>query len=406
MNCRLCGGDALATFVDLGMQPLSNAYVNPGEADAPETFYPLHARVCERCLLVQLPALATPESIFREYAYLSSMSKSWLAHCERYATTMIERLSLGAKALVAEVASNDGYLLQYFKAAGVPVLGIEPAANIAKIAESRGIATRPEFFGSKLARALVEEGLRADLLIGNNVLAHVPDLNDFIKGLGIFLAPRGVLTMEFPHLTRLIDGNQFDTIYHEHFSYFSLATASKAFERHKLEVFDVEELPTHGGSLRVHVGHEKAHERRPSVSNLLAAEHEHRLDVIDGYRSFRPEVERVKRALLRFLTDAKESGKRVVGYGAAAKGNTLLNYCGIRTDLLDFVVDVNPLKQGRLLPGSRIPILPVEAISENRPDFVLVLPWNLKAEIAAQLTFVRSWGAKLVLPIPKLDVVS
>lgn len=407
MNCRFCGTAVSTTFVDLGVQPLSNAYIDANDADRMECFYPLHARVCERCFLVQVPELQSPTQIFTEYAYLSSMSESWLAHCERYVGDAISRFGLGAKSLVIEVASNDGYLLKFFNARGVPVLGIEPAANVAAIARSAGIPSVARFFGTDLAAELVAQGKRADLVVGNNVLAHVPDLNDFVRGLALVLAPGGVLTMEFPHLAQLIDNGQFDTIYHEHFSYFSLSTASKVFEAHGIMLFDVEELPTHGGSLRIYACHaDRPRFLSDRVADLLAAEERRGLRSVDTYRRFGDRVCEIKRALLEFMIARRRRGQHVVGYGAAAKGNTLLNYCGMRTDFLDYVADRNPLKQGKLLPGTHIPVQSPDRIRETRPDCVLVLPWNIKEEIAHQLAFVREWGGEIVVPIPVTEVLS
>ncbi len=408
MNCRFCGTSVTRSFVDLGMQPLSNAYVDRAASERMEQFYPLHARVCDECLLVQLPELASPERIFTDYAYLSSMSDSWLAHCNRYAGQMVERLGLGPRSLVVEVASNDGYRLRFFKERGVPVLGIEPAANVAAIAEKAGVPTIARFFGAALASELVGEGKRADLLVGNNVLAHVPDLNDFVRGLATLLAPEGVLTMEFPYLGRLILEKQFDTIYHEHFSYFSFATAERVFAAHGITLFDVDQLPTHGGSLRIY-GRRTTGPRGGEVSqqvvDLRAAEASDGTLSLDVYARFAEDVREVKRKLLEFLIHRRRERKTVVAYGAAAKGNTLLNYCGIREDFIDYVVDRSPLKQGRLLPGSHIPIYAPERIRETRPDYVLVLPWNIKDEIAAQLSFVRDWGGRLVVPIPEVSVL-
>jgi 2-polyprenyl-3-methyl-5-hydroxy-6-metoxy-1,4-benzoquinol methylase len=389
------------------MQPLSNAYIDQNAADKAEAFYPLHAFVCDKCLLVQLSEFESPEQIFSEYAYLSSMSESWLEHCRQYAGEMIRRFGLDTSSLVIEVASNDGYLLRFFKDQGLPVLGIEPAANVAAIAQRRGIPTRSRFFGSTLAEELLAEGKRADLLVGNNVLAHVPRLNDFVEGLAILLAPEGVLTMEFPHLARLLENCQFDTIYHEHFSYFSFATAERAFIAHGLEVFDVEELPTHGGSLRVYLRHETHSE--PGVSERVAAlrvyEREHGLHDIDAYAGFAERVREVKRKLLEFLIARKRERKQIVAYGAAAKGNTLLNYCGARNDFIEYVADRSPLKQGKLLPGTRIRIEAPERIRETRPDYILVLPWNIQDEIARQLAFVKEWGGRLFVPLPEVSLL-
>jgi SAM-dependent methyltransferase len=405
--CRLCAAPLEVTFCDLGMSPLSNAFVKPSEAHRGETFYPLHAWVCGRCFLVQLEAFEAPERIFSDYVYFSSYSDSWLDHSRRYADAMGTQLGLGAGSLVIEVASNDGYLLQYFKQAGVPVLGIEPARNVAQAAEAKGIPTLCEFFGRALAARLAREGRCADLVVANNVMAHVPDLNDFVAGLRLALKPTGVLTIEVPHLLKLIEERQFDTIYHEHFSYFSFTTARRALERHGLAVHDVEQLPTHGGSLRVHAAPAEAQrEASPAVTALLAAERAARLDDIATYGSFAEEVKRSKHALLEFLIEAKRAGKRVAGYGAPAKGNTLLNYCGIRADLLDYTVDRSPHKQGLLLPGTRIPVFAPEKIMETRPDYVLILPWNLQEEIRAQMSCIREWGGRFVLPVPRVEVLS
>jgi hypothetical protein len=407
VKCRFCSAPVTTTFVDLGMQPLSNAYRDVADADTMEPFYPLHARVCSACLLVQVPEFQPPERIFTEYAYLSSMSDSWLEHCARYAKDMIARLGLDATSLVVEVASNDGYLLRFFKESGIPVLGIEPAANVAAIAERAGIPSMPRFFGSELASELAAKGTRADLLVGNNVLAHVPNLNDFVRGLKTLLSANGVLTMEFPHVGKLIAQSQFDTIYHEHFSYFSLGTAAKVFEAHGLAVVDVDELPTHGGSLRVYARHQAhGHQASPRVAALLERERQQGLGALATYESFSGRARQVKLALLEFLVACKRRREHVVAYGAAAKGNTLLNYCGVRTDFIDYVADRSPLKQGKLLPGTHIPIVPPERIAETRPHYVLVLPWNIRDEIARQLAFVREWGGRLVVPIPEVEVIS
>jgi len=367
----------------------------------------LHAVVCEACWLVQLPAFHRPADIFApDYAYFSSFSSSWLEHARRYAGMAIERFDLGAGSSVIEIASNDGYLLRYFRDAGVPVLGIEPARNVAEAAISSGIPTRTVFFGREVAADMAENGETADLVIGNNVLAHVPDLNDFVAGLARLLKPTGVLTMEFPHLLRLIEGNQFDTIYHEHFSYFSLVTARRVFARHGLRVFDVEELSTHGGSLRVFVCPEASgRQTAPAVAKLMASERDAGLETAGAYAAFDDNVRKVRRGLLRFLVDARDAGRTVVGYGAPAKGNTLLNACGVRGDLIDFTVDLSPHKQGLYLPGSRIPVLAPEAIDRARPDDILVLPWNLRDEIAGQLAPTAKWGARLFVPIPHVQEI-
>jgi SAM-dependent methyltransferase len=391
--------------MDLGVSPLANRYIEPDRALEPEPFYPLCVYVCERCLLVQLPEHESAEAIFSDYAYFSSFADTWLAHAKAYVEAMIERFAIGPERQVVEVASNDGYLLRYFKQRGVPVLGVEPARNVAEAAIADGIPTRVEFFGRASARRLVEEGLGADLLLGNNVLAHVPDLDDFVGGLATALNPGGVITMEFPHLLRLMEGNQFDTIYHEHFSYFSLGTARQMFEAHDLSLFDVEELPTHGGSLRIYAAH-AGDERPPEgrVAALLEREAAAGLDTLDGHLAFDRRVRRIRRDLLEFLWDAGDRGASVAGYGAPAKGNTLLNYCGIGRDLLPYTVDRSPHKQGRLLPGTRIPIHPPERIFETRPDYVLILPWNLRDEISGQMAGIAEWGGRFVVAIPELEI--
>ena len=405
--CRFCGQALSRTFVDLGMSPLANSYPGPEDLDRPETFYPLHAYLCDGCLLVQLPEVQAPEAIFTEYAYFASYSESWLRHAEAYATMAIGRFGLGPTSRVIEIASNDGYLLQYFQRAGVPVLGIEPAKNVAAAGEAKGIPTRVRFFGRALAEELAASGERADLLVGNNVLAHVPALNDFVAGLKIALAPGGTVTMEFPHLLRLLGEHQFDTIYHEHFSYFSFTTVRRVFAAHGLTLFDVEELPTHGGSLRIYGRHEEEDERSVDerVGALLAREEVAGLLDPATYAAFGERVHETKRKLLRFLLDARDAGQRVAGYGAPAKGNTLLNYCGVRTDLLDYTVDLSPHKQGRFLPGTRIPIHAPDRLRADRPDYVLILPWNLKEEIVGQMTDVRDWGGKFVVAIPEVEVL-
>jgi SAM-dependent methyltransferase len=407
-TCRLCGAALRATFVDLGMSPLCETYLAADELDQAETFYPLHVRVCEECFLVQLPAYVGGDQIFGgDYAYFSSYSDSWVEHARRYAETMIERLRLGEDSLVVEVASNDGYLLQHFVARGIPVLGVEPAANVADAAREKHVPTLGAFFGVETAEQLRAEGRSPDLIVGNNVLAHVPDLHDFVGGLQRLLGMRGVITVEFPHLERLIEGNQFDTIYHEHFSYFSFLTACRAFAEHGLTVFDVEELPTHGGSLRVFARHEQDDSRpvEPSVPELLERERGAGVESLDYYQSFGRNVEQTKRRLLAFLIGLRDDGAAVAGYGAPGKGNTLLNYCGIRNDLLEYTVDRNTYKHGRFLPGTHIPVFPPERIASTRPDVVLILPWNLRDEIAAQLSYVREWGGKLAVPIPRPEFV-
>jgi SAM-dependent methyltransferase len=406
LACRFCRAALHTTFVDLGVSPLCETYIARDQLQAMEPFYPLHAYVCDQCFLVQLQDFVAPELIFSEYAYFSSYSSSWVEHARRYASMAIERFGLDERNLVIEVASNDGYLLQHFAAAGVPVLGIEPAANVAEVAISKGIRTTVRFLGLTTAKEIAREHGKADLLLGNNVLAHVPDLNDFVAGLKHLLAPAGVLTMEFPHLECLIEGVQFDTIYHEHFSYLSLVTVEKVFAHHGLTLFDVEELPTHGGSLRIFARHSDV--GVPAVHERLIALRDRELEAgflsLERYCGFDDAVKRTKRQLLSFLIEAKEHGKKVVGYGAPGKGNTLLNYCGIRTDFLDFTVDANPYKQGKFTPGTRIPILAPQQIRAARPDYVLILPWNLKDEIARDASHVREWGGQFVVPIPHVTV--
>jgi len=396
------------TFCDLGLSPLSNSYLKPEQLARHEPFYPLHVWVCGKCFLVQLEEFEPPEHIFSdEYAYFSSYSDTWLEHSRRYVEEMSRRFALGAKSLVVEIASNDGYLLQYFVQRGVPVLGIEPAGNCARAAEQKGVRTRVAFFGTRLADDLALEGKRADLLLGNNVLAHVPNLNDFVQGLKLVLGPQGVVTMEFPHLLNLIEQNQFDTIYHEHFSYLSFLTVEKVFARHGLVLFDVAELPTHGGSLRIFARHAEDASKPvgPAVPALRAKEGRAGLDRLETYEAFDDKVKRTKRRLLEFLVKAKNEGKRIAGYGAPAKGNTLLNYCGVRADFLDFTVDRSPHKQGCFLPGTRLPIFHPDKLREVRPDYVLILPWNLKDEIVQQVGYIRDWGGRFVVPIPEVTVL-
>ena len=408
LNCRVCGAGLNEVFVDLGMSPIANDYVARGRANAMEPFYPLCVYVCTECWLVQLPAAQSADNIFRDdYAYFSSVSKSWVEHARQYVEMMVSRFDLGATHSVVEVASNDGYLLQFFKEREVPVLGIEPCGNVARAAQEIGIPTITRFFGKALAAELVAEHTKPDLIIGNNVLAHVPDLNDFIGGLKLLLGEQGIITMEFPHLVRLIELNQFDTIYHEHFSYFSLHAVLNAFELHGLRIFDVEELGTHGGSLRIFACHE-ADGARPvtqSVHELHERELKTGINRLSIYKSFEDKVHQTKRELLKFLIAAKESGKRVAGYGAPAKGNTLLNYAGVRTDLVEYTVDRAPSKQDTLLPGTRIPVYQPERILETRPDYILILPWNIKDEIVSSMAAVRDWGGRFVVPIPEVRVL-
>ncbi|MFO1300379.1 MAG: class I SAM-dependent methyltransferase [Burkholderiaceae bacterium] len=406
-TCRFCGAGLRHSFVDLGMSPLCQTHIAPEQLHEMEPFYPLHAYVCGECFLVQLQEFVSPQDIFGEYAYFSSYSSSWVEHARRYVEMAIVRFGLGPHSKAMEIASNDGYLLQHFVAHGIPVLGIEPAANVAQAAIGKGIPTRVAFLGRASAEEIAAEHGQADLLLGNNVLAHVPDLNDFVCGMRRLLAPHGVITMEFPHLQRLMAENQFDTIYHEHFSYFSFVAVEKVFAHHGMTLFDVDELPTHGGSLRIYARHAD-HRDLPvsaSVESLRRREIDDGFLTLERYRGFDQQVRRTKRALLSFLIDAKERGKRVVGYGAPGKGNTLLNYCGIRTDFLDFTVDANPYKQGKFTPGTRIPILPPSAIREARPDYVLILPWNLKDEISRAAGYVSEWGGKFVTPIPRVQVL-
>ena len=406
-SCRFCAAPLRRTFVDLGMSPLCESYVPAERVNAMEPFYPLHAKICERCLLVQLEEFVAADEIFSEYAYFSSYSDSWVAHARAYVEMAVERFGLGPDSLVVEVASNDGYLLQHVVERGIPALGIEPAANVAVAAREKGIETVVEFFGRDLAAHLVAEGRRADLLAANNVMAHVPDLNDFVGGMEPLLAPQGVVTIEVPHLLRLVEDNQFDTIYHEHFSYFSLLTARKVLSAHGLEVFDVDELKSHGGSLRLYA-QRRSSGRRPvgeKVEALLERERSLGFDTLERHRGFSARVEETKWRLLEFLIQCRREGKRVAGYGAPGKGNTLLNYCGIRRDLLDFTVDRNPYKQGQYLPGTHIPIRHPEALEQARPDYILILPWNLKEEIVAQLSYAREWGAGCVVPIPEVEVL-
>jgi C-methyltransferase C-terminal domain/Putative zinc binding domain/Methyltransferase domain len=404
--CRFCAAPLSVSLVDLGMSPLCESYLAADQINTMEPFYPLHVFVCSQCFLAQLEEYVRPEHIFTEYAYFSSYSNSWLKHSKKYTDMMMQRFSLGPKSLVTELASNDGYLLQYFVEKRIPVLGIEPAANVAKVAVDKGVPTLVEFFGVELAGKLVAAGQRPDLLLGNNVLAQVPDLNDFVEGMKILLKPGGVITMEFPHLLRLMDETQFDTIYHEHFSYFSFLTTERIFAAHGLTFFDVEELQTHGGSLRIYARHAEDSTKPPTVAveELRRREENAGLNRVDRYAAFEESVKETKRKLLDLLIRAKREGKKVVGYGAPGKGNTLLNYCGIRTDMLDFTVDRNPYKHGRFLPGTHIPIFPPEQILAAKPDYVVILPWNLKDEIMDQLSYIREWGGKFVVPIPQATV--
>jgi hypothetical protein len=393
--------------VDLGMSPLCESYLTVDQLNRMEPFYPLHVMVCEECFLVQLEEYVSPEHIFTEYAYFSSYSDSWLKHASNYVAMISERLGLGAESLAVELASNDGYLLQYFVEREIPVLGVEPAVNVAKAAEKKGVPTLVKFFGCQTARQMVAGGQAADLVIGNNVLAQVPDLNDFVGGIRIVLKPGGVATLEFPHLERLMAESQYDTIYHEHFSYFSLITVEKIFAAHGLVLFDVDEISTHGGSIRIYLRHVEDNSKpvTPAVGSLRELELAAGLDRMETYATFAEQVMESKRALLELLIQLRRAGKCVVGYGAPGKGNTLLNYCGVRTDFLEFTVDRNPYKHGRFLPGTHIPIYPPERIRERRPDYILILPWNLKTEIVTQLAYAREWGAKFIVPIPTARIM-
>jgi hypothetical protein len=405
-TCRLCGADLTHTFVDLGMSPLCESYVPEERLDQAETFYPLHVRLCASCLLVQLPAYVSGEDIFSDYLYFSSYSDSWVAHAQRYAEAMIDRLGLTGDSLVTEVASNDGYLLQHFMARDIPVLGVEPAGNVAEVAQSKGIRTEVQFLGNETGEQIAARYGRADLVAGNNVFAHIPDIRGFAAGLRALVKDTGTVTLEFPHLLRLIERRQYDTIYHEHYQYYSLLTASRALETAGLRVVDVDELSTHGGSLRVYARPvEAAGEPAAQVKAVLAEEEAAGLHTVAGHEGFAREVLQIKSDLLGFLLQAVADGKTVAGYGAPGKGNTLLNHCGIRSDLLAYTVDRSPHKQGMFLPGTHIPIHAPERIAETKPDYVLVLPWNLREEISQQLDYVRSWGGRLVFPIPALDIV-
>lgn len=405
-RCRFCNTPLSYTVVDLGMSPLCESYLGAGQLNQMEPFYPLHVYVCANCFLVQLEEYVSPEHIFTEYAYFSSYADSWLQHAKRYTDAMVERFDLNGSSQVVEVASNDGYLLQYFVEKNIPVLGIEPAANVAKVAVEKGVPTLVEFFGVESARRLAAADKQADLLLGNNVLAQVPDLNDFVAGLKILLKPQGVITIEFPHLMCLVAENQFDTIYHEHFSYFSFITAERIFAAHGLTLFDVEELPTHGGSLRIYARHRDDLSKPVSERALALKQRELEAGLTDlaYYAAFEEQVKETKRKLLEFLIQVRRAGKRVVGYGAPGKGNTLLNYCGIRTDFLDYTVDRNPYKQGKFLPGTHIPIFHPDKILETKPDYVLILPWNFKDEIMKQMAVIREWGGQFVAPIPEVRV--
>ena len=404
--CRFCGAGLQRTFVDLGMSPLCETYPSAADLNHGEVYYPLHIYVCEKCWLVQLEEYESAESIFSDYPYFASYSDSWLKHCEKYCNEVKTRFSLGEQSFVAEVASNDGYLLQYFVRLGVPVLGIEPAANVAQAAVEKGVPTLVRFFGIQVAKELAAEGRTADLVVGNNVLAQVPDLNDFVEGLKILLKPEGVLTLEFPHLLRLIELNEFDTIYHEHFSYFSMISTIKIMEAHGLRVFDIEELKSHGGSLRVYAcrASSQAHALAANLQKVITDEINAKLDRIEGYESFARQVKETKLDLVEFLLTAAKQGKRVAGYGAPGKSATLIHYCGIGKDLIEYTVDRSPYKQGRFLPGSHIPIFHPDRIRQTKPNYVVILPWNLRDEIMEQLQFIREWGGLFVVPIPRVAI--
>ncbi len=406
-SCRNCHSELKHLFLSLGNSPLANSYLSEPELHKMEPYYPLEVYVCDKCFLVQLDEFEKAKNIFTDYSYFSSFSDIWLKHCKEYTEMIINRFGINQNSFVVEIASNDGYLLQYFKQHYIPVLGLEPAANVAEAAKKIGIPTDIAFFDALYAREMKEAGKLADLIIGNNVLAHNPNLNDFVEGLKTALKPEGIITMEFPHLLRLIEENQFDTIYHEHFSYFSFHSVQKLFASHGLVLFDVEEIPTHGGSLRIYGRHmdDKSKEVTNRVGDLLEKEERYGLLDIETYYSFGKKVESIKRKLLQFLIQAKNEGKKIVGYGAPAKGNTLLNYCGIRTDFLDYTVDRSPHKQNKFLPGTHIPIKNPDKIWEDKPDYVLILPWNIKNEIMEQMNYIREWDGRFVVPIPKVVVL-
>lgn len=405
-SCRLCGTPLKHTFVDLGMQPLCESFVKSEDQNKMEPFYPLHTYVCDSCFLVQLEEYVAPKEIFTEYAYFSSYSEAWLTHASNFVDMITQKLHLGKNSLVVELASNDGYLLKNFVKKGIPVLGIEPAVNVAKVAIEKGVPTLVDFFTIEKSRTLSKEGKNADLIIGNNVLAQVTDLNGFVEGMKVLLKPSGAITMEFPHLMNLVDSNQFDTIYHEHFSYFSLITVEKLFANHGLVIYDVEQLPTHGGSLRIYARHVEDSSKpvTNAVLDLRSKEIQQGYNGLEKYFTFAEKVNATKRNLLAFLIKLKSEKKSIAGYGAPGKGNTLLNYCGIRTDFLDYTVDRNPYKHGRLTPGTHIPIYPPERIEETKPDYVFILPWNIKDEIIHQLDYIKRWGGKFIVPIPEVKV--
>ena len=408
MKCRFCKTELSSVFIDLVNSPASNSFLSYEQLNEPEVFYPLKVYTCTSCFLVQVDEYKKSDAIFNsDYVYFSSFSTSWLAHCREYAGMMTERFGFDEKALVVELASNDGYLLQYFSDKNIPVLGVEPTANTAKVAMEKGIPTVVDFFGVRLAKQLAGEGRKADLLLGNNVLAHVPDIVDFVSGMKILLKEKGVITMEFPHLMQLVDNNQFDTIYHEHFSYLSFHTVEQIFRSCGLEMFDVEEIPTHGGSLRIYARHKEdlSKPAGPRVAALLQKEEVRGLTALPYYEHFQEKALGVKMALTSFLIEQKQAGKKVAAYGAAAKGNTLLNYCGIKNDLISYVVDANPHKRNKWLPASHIPVVEEARLKEDRPDYVLILPWNLRDEITRQLAYIKEWGGRFVIPIPHLELI-
>ena len=408
MQCRFCKTQLIHVFIDLVNSPASNSFLTAGQLNEPETFYPLKVYTCHKCFLVQVDEYKKSDAIFNsDYVYFSSYSTTWLQHAEKYTNAMIKRFGYSSSSKVIEIASNDGYLLQYFHKQNIPVLGIEPTSNTADVAIAKGIDTLVDFFGVRLATELVSKGVQADLLLGNNVLAHVPDIVDFVGGMKIILKPGGVITMEFPHLMQLVDNGQFDTIYHEHFSYLSFHTVKQIFESRGLKLFDVEEIPTHGGSLRIYACHENDHDKKSSgnVEKLLAKETDKGMTGLEYYDDFQRKAQKIKLDLLSFLIERKRENKKVAAYGAAAKGNTLLNYCGVRHDLIDFVVDANPNKQNKYLPASHIPVVNEMHLKETRPDYIIILPWNLKHEILEQLSYAKKWGAKFVIPVPSLELI-
>lgn len=407
-KCRYCNSQLNHSFCDLGMSPLSNAFISREDLQVMEPFFPLHAYVCDKCFLVQLEEFEKPENIFNDYAYFSSYSESWLEHARVYTNSIIERFGFNSNNLVIEIASNDGYLLKNFVLKRIKVIGIEPAENVARVAEESGIKTIVKFFGVELATKLYQEGIKPDLLIGNNVLAHVPDINDFVEGMKILLNKDGIITMEFPHLLKLMDQNQFDTIYHEHYSYLSFLTVESIFNHHGLKIFDVQELTTHGGSLRIYACHENNQLDliNENINKVREDEKNASLNNIGTYLKFQDAVKNIKWDLLTFLIEEKNKDKKIVAYGAAAKGNTLLNYCGIRDDFIEYTVDKSPHKQNKLLPGTHIPVYPVEKIRETKPDYLFILPWNIKDEIIEQMSYVREWGSKFIISIPKLEIIS